>query len=132
MTYSTIRAALDTILDNHATAESVPVAWENRDYKPGNKEAFFSADLLPTATGDVGLSLTSKEDFSGLYQVNVNVPKGSQTAELRTLVDGILTAFKRGTKQGDVLVEGSSAAPALTLNEAWHSVPVTIRYRLFA
>ena len=130
--YSDIRAALDTILAAHANAESVPVAWENREYAPDLSTPYFAASLLPVQTGDVGLASGSNEDFSGLYQVTVNVAKGSQTGDLRALVDGVLVAFSRGLKQDGVLIEKSYAAPALTINDAWHAVPITVRYRLFA
>lgn len=133
--YSNIRAALDTILNTYATAQSVDVAWQNTGYTPG-PDAYLEPFLLPAESGTVGIEATGSIDYIGLYQVNVVCPKGGGTVESRTLVDGLLTAFARTTSETvsgqKVSIVKSWASPALDRNDAWYVVPVSIRYRSFA
>ncbi len=127
--YSTIRTELDQLLNTHATSAGVPVAWPNVDFDPTLPNPWFRANLLPAESGDYFYDDTL--DYTGIYQVDVNVAKnGLGTVELRNLVDGLLTAFKRNTKTANLIIEKSWAAPE-QVGDAWITVPVSIRYRGF-
>ena len=135
MTFSRINKALDTILYNYASANNLTVAWRNIEFQPGTA-TYFRPSILPADTTPVGVEFTGSEDFSGVYQVDVVLYKGSTTIQERIHVDGICTAFARGTEATisgqKIQVTSVSPGPALELDANWYYVPVSVNYRTFA
>ena len=129
-----IQAALDTILKGWADAEPILVAWENLGSQTDIDEPHVASFLLPAETDTPALPYSGSQDYTGIYQVNVYVKKGGGTAQSRPLVDGLLNAFARGVEQTvsgqRVLIEKSWRASAID-NEAWYTIPVSVRYRSF-
>ena len=128
MTYNTINAELGQLLYSHANSVSIDVAWPNMAFDPTGA-AFFRPSLLPRSADTPFYGATL--DQGGIYQIDVNVPKGSNMAQARTLVDGLLTAFNRGTKSGILLIEKSEAGPEIAQDSAWLTIPVSVYYRVF-
>lgn len=129
---SDIQAALDTLLNTWATANAIPVVWENynpNDDSPAMAGPFVKAFILPAETGSTTLGPSGYQTAQGVYQVTVAVKKGNGTAVVRPLVASLQTVFARGVVSDGVRVLKSWPAPALTVG-AWYMVPVSVRYRV--
>ena len=130
-----IQSALDGLLKDWADSQSITVAWENKGRPTDVGTPYLSSFLLPAETVAVGMADGSSNDFTGIYQVDVNVPAGKGTIDSRPLVDGLLTAFARGIERTvnnqKTRIEMSWRDPAID-GDAWYFVPVSIRYRSFA
>lgn len=130
-----IQTALDTLLKTWADAQPIAVAWENVGTGTDIDVPHVASFMLPAETTGVGLADGDSQDYMGIYQVNVYVRKGDGTAASRPLVDGLLTAFDKGTELEvagqKIRIEISWRSNAVD-NEAWYVVPVSIRYRSFA
>lgn len=139
MSIENVRAALDGILSDWATANSVPVAWENLATGSALSAPYVMPFLLPVETVGVGLAIGDNQDFTGIYQISVYTEKGKGTKASRDIVNSLIEAYARGAEVEipvtggvqKVLIEMSSAAPALD-GDAWYTVPVSVRYRSFA
>lgn len=132
--YANIRAALDKLLYDYAATVPISVAWQNMPFTPGS-DAYLEAMLLPAETDIVGMESTGSNDYIGIYQINVVCPKGTGTAESRTLVDGVLTALKRTTSytvnSQKVISQKAWASPALDRDSSWYIIPISVEYRSF-
>ena len=132
--YADIQAALDLKLSSFANMQDYPVAWTDVKFTPTNVP-YLSASFIPAETDTVGLSVNDVDDNKGIYQINVNTPKGGGTADQRVIVSNVLTEFAKATvtsfNTSDVLIEQSWASAAFDRNDSWVTVPVSVRYRLF-
>lgn len=130
-----IQQALDTILKTWADAVTIAVAWENLGDQTDIDEPHVASFLLPAETSINGVGDNDPSDFTGIYQVNVYVQKGDGTIDSRPLVDGLLSAFKKGTTSQvgaqRVRIVNSWRSSAID-NQAWYTIPVSVRYRSFA
>jgi hypothetical protein len=70
MSNQIIRAALETKLNTLATANAIPVAWENRVYVPVDGLTYLRSFFLPgeTQSGDLG---RLHRKYVGVYQVSI-------------------------------------------------------------
>ena len=129
--YSDIIGAIETKLAAFATANTYPMAWPGVGFTPTD-EPYLMGSFIPAETNDVGLAAGSANSYSGIYQVDVRIPKGTGTAVSRTMVDNLLTEFSRGSIYSGVITEKSWASGSFDVDESWYSVPVSIRYRSIA
>ena len=124
---------LRTALDDHLDIMSgrPPVDWDNvgLDQSP---DIYLSQNLLPAEGDTVGVEVGGSDVLAGLYQIVINVPKGSGKAGHVAELERIKAHFVRSSS----LVEGSTRvviskiwANSAIPDETHYRVPVSIRYR---
>jgi hypothetical protein len=128
--YLDISAALDSNLNTFATANSIVVAWENKDYQPVTGTLYLRPTLLPADTESIGLGNTSSEDHLGIYQVDVIAPIDKGKGQAITKADLVKTAFPKGnlTYNGLKLRIRSVSRGSGSRDGAYYIVPVFISY----
>ena len=126
-----ISAALDTKLNTFAAANSVPVAWENLDYKPVVGTLFIRPTLLPSDSQPTGLSYVSAIDHLGLYQIDILSPIDKGKGQAITMADLLVTSFARGelAYNGKIVTIKSASRGSGSRDSAWFIVSVTITYQ---
>ena len=124
-----LRTALDSHLDTMSGRP--PVDWDNvgLDQSP---DIYLSQNLLPAEGDTVGVEVGGSDVLAGLYQIVINVPKGSGKAGHVAELERIKAHFVRSSS----LVEGSTRvviskiwANSAIPDETHYRVPVSIRYR---
>jgi hypothetical protein len=135
MSMAKIRAAFRTRL---LTLSGLPlVAWQNRTFTPPNNAVWMKESLLPmtsllTSFGGIGVDGLLQE--TGIYQVTVYVPVGTETKVVEDWASLLATTFKPGVVvvYDGLIARCESAQIAPPVQEtSWFGVPVSIRYRLF-
>lgn len=126
-----ISAALDVNLNTVASANSIPVAWENVDYKPTVGTLYLRPTLLPADTDPFGTSYDSSLDHLGIYQIDVIAPVDQGKGQAFTKADIIATAFSYGElSYNGVIVTIKSSSPSPGKRDgAWFILPVIISYQ---
>lgn len=128
MSNQTIAAALASRL----AALALPTQYENSAFTPVAGVVYLSEALLPSTTVAVGVSTTSSDEFSGIYQVTVHAPKGGTKGPGMAAAKAIQDQFPRGlelVRDGiKVTVLRSSQAPGFIDGDRW-LIPVSIDYR---
>ena len=131
-TYTPIFAAIHTAIRDYADPLDIKVALPNVEFDTDKfgGDVFFSVFDLPVETSLLGLADGDAEDNSGLVQLNVNVPKGNGTKVLWEQITALFGVFaKNRILDGTVIIVKSWAAPAVDINQGWHTVPINISYR---
>lgn len=126
--YDKARAALDAQLEAY---QSVDVAWENTKYTPVEGVGYLRPFLLPAEPRAATIGTQGVDRVSGLYQVDVAMPKDEGTGALMRKVDEIISQFARGsslTSNGVTLtIERSWPAPAIA-RDTFYVVPVSVSW----
>jgi hypothetical protein len=128
MSDALIRAELETRLMTWASAQGIPVAWEQVDFeKPTTK--FLQPYLIPVDT--LNPTTDGKRARSiGLFQVNCWAPVGKGMGEVEALAQAVIDLFPLLPKTGAVSIEQTpSTARPIADEPGWIIVPVTIKYR---
>jgi len=126
-----ISAALDTNLNTFASANSIPVAWENINYKPVVGTLYLRPTLLPADTDPIGLSYVSALDHLGIYQIDVISPIDVGKSAAVTKADLLVAAFPRSnlTYNGKIVTIKSASRSTGNRDGAWYIVSVIINYQ---
>lgn len=131
MSQATIRAALEQRLATWATANALPVAWENVAF-PEPVAVYARASVLPAPTTSDDLSGAHRA-FRGVFQVSIITPLGHGSAVALALADSLAAEFPVNLRltADDVtvtVVSPASAASAVQ-TDTRYSVPVSMQYR---
>ena len=95
--FNEIQGALDTQLNNYATAQDVAVDWPNVPYEPTISVSFVRPTFLPGYPEAAALGQDALNLQQGLYQVDIFTPSGAGSKAARDLAEALITSFKRGT-----------------------------------
>lgn len=87
-----IRRAFETALQTWATANTLPVAWENVELVPQPDGAYVRAFLLPAQTFSDDLQ-RAHSVFRGVFQISLCMPTGAGPAAAEALVASLRAAF---------------------------------------
>lgn len=123
-----LRQALDVHLSNMVGAP--PIDFENVGLEQSNS-IYLSQIIFPAEDIPVGTESTGTDILAGVYQVTVNVPKGTGRTSYMTEVDRVRNRFNRQ--------QFSAGSTKVTIHKVWTNsalsdenyfrVPVSIRYR---
>lgn len=95
MSDQSIMAALQARLATFASTKGLPIAYEGVAFTPDATKTHLADFLLPAATDNPSLGRGHKR-YSGVYQVDVDAPTGSNVVALRNLANEVATHFYRG------------------------------------
>lgn len=127
MTLNDIEIACRVLLDAGAT---FPIHYENS----GDKQTgtHYQPLFLPANTETVAMSFTGVQDFSGIFQVNINIKLDTGKTDLTAALDELSGIFSRGTALNysvtKALVEVNYSAAGIS-NNPWYTVPFSIEFR---
>ena len=128
-TETELRAALDGHL---AVMPGAPaIDWDNVGLDQ-DQQTYLSQNLLPAEDVAVGVEVGGSDVLAGIYQIIINVPKGTGKAGHVAELERIKAHFVRSSS----LTEGSTRvvlhkiwANGAVTDDTHYRVPVSIRYR---
>jgi len=129
MSETNLRAGLDKHLNEMVGVP--PISWENKGLDQ-NDEVYLTQYLLPAETITVGVEQGGSDVLAGIYQVTVNVPKGSGKSAYLTETEKVKARFPRSSKidyAGTRIVIQKVWSNGAVEDENFYRVPISIRYR---
>lgn len=134
MIYADLQSALDARLE---TVVGLPTLQaENTLYNTKGKALtpYVRSTLLPSEAIPATLGSTGKNEYSGLYQIDLFYPLDGGKAAVNAIADLVVAAFARtslsaGSKQVEVRAAWCEAGSA---DEQFYKVPVVARWRVQA
>lgn len=121
-----IRAQLETVLHNYATANSIPAAYQNRSFKP-HGDLWLRATLIPANT--VGASACAN-DYKGLFQVDLFSKESIGAKDAEDKAAEIAAAFERGSNFNGVYIPQPPSVGVGRNDSGWYHTPIRITYQL--
>jgi hypothetical protein len=108
------------------------IAWPNRVYAPKKGVPFFDVQMAGRARTPLGFGQDSVEQWTGIYQVGVMVPRDTGDRDQDILAAKVLAAFPRGlnltTNNGNYLTIEYSTVPGPVAWGDWSLMPVQIHW----
>ncbi len=128
MSISVIRQFFEGRLHTWATAQSLPVAYENVDFEKPVNSTWLQATLMPTTTFNTETTAAHSRHL-GLFQVTVWSRKGNGSGECEQVAEAVAALFPVLPK-GTVSVEKPPhIGQAMSDDSGWIGKPVLITYR---
>lgn len=133
MSNVTLRGFTDALNARLVGAAICPqIAWPNAVYSPVKGVNYLSVAGAGRARQPVGFGADGVQQWTGLYNVGVFVPRDAGDREQDILAGKVLAAFPRGlnlpTAAGAVLiVEYSSVSTAVPFGD-WSQLPVAVHW----
>jgi len=93
-------------------ALGIPNAYENKDIEPPTEGIYSVINLLPDITDSLGKSGTDCDLATGIFQVSIYAPAGSNVGESLQLVDTILNFYQHGK----MLTQGTQEVEIISSN----------------
>lgn len=90
-----IMSALQSRLALFASTKGLSVAFEGVPFTPDATKTHLADFLLPAATDNPSMGRGHKR-YSGVYQIDVDAPTGSNVVALRNLANEVVAHFYRG------------------------------------
>lgn len=129
--YADISHALNDRLAAYATAQSLPVQWENRKFKTPDGEIWLKPTAMFSRSEPVTLGRSGLKDYPGIYQVSIFSPLGEGAGGAKAHVDGICNQFESVAS----LVEGAAKVRIARVyagtgipETVWFHIPVSIEF----
>lgn len=108
------------------------IAWPNATYVPKKGVTYLSVECAGRNRTPLGFGADCVQQWTGIFQVGVFVPRDSGTREQSNIASKILAAFPRGlnlpTPQGITLIVTASSAPAPVPSGDWSLLPTQISW----
>ncbi len=137
-----IELALLRLVSAFANANGLTVAMPNKDFEPPSPQdpqaKWLRATFLPFDTFSPAVGNTSKDEHTGVLQVDVMAGKNGGEPRMGRIASQIISAFKRGTVATSdgfkiCVIRSPSRGPILApRDEAWASLPVRVPYLCLA
>ena len=130
-TYQSIRHAFEDALEAIAGIDDTNAAFENVAFNPDGKSTWVRCRLQASSQRQAAMGVDAARRDDGLFLVEVFGLQNVGPSAVDVLVDGIIAAFKAGTKltQDGLNVHIQYAERSAGLNDApWYYVPVTIAW----
>lgn len=133
MSYTQALAALQGVVNTYATAESLPVVWDNTERKPTHAEAFLACSFLPGKASGVTLGPDGADEKPGIYQISVHVHRGWGVGAALDHADALVAAFKRQRLTvGGTTVHAFRAWPGPGFEDGdRYVVPVSVQWTVY-
>lgn len=127
-----VRAALEmALVEIPGLPDEDNRSFENMNFEPNSGITWVRSFLIPLTERISSLSSNNIIIGRGLYQVDINIPTGSGTAEADELADKIKNTFKPGFRftnsNTNVIISYAERQSGFT-DGAWYRVPVTISW----
>lgn len=132
MSDQNIIIAMQKHMQSFALAKGVDAALEGFAFTPSETKTYLSDWFLPATTQSPSMGARHTR-YTGIYQIDVNAPAGSNVVALRTLANEVAEHFKRGTSlvyggQVTLITRAPTVGPLLPSGGRMMR-PVSIRYQ---
>jgi hypothetical protein len=132
MSTESVRIALETAVQDWATAQNLPLGFTNQRFTPPSSGPYAIAHILPAAILSQDLA-GDHRGYIGVLQVSLTVPSGEGTGDLGALADSFAETLhiNRRIPQDDLVVQiitVPSPAPPLPFPDRC-TIPVSCQYR---
>lgn len=133
MSNSFVRITLETALRNFATANSLPVAWEDVAFTPPATGSYLEAFFIPAKTVDITTDGLRKR-YTGIFQINICTRSGSGSATSEAIENQIIALFPLVPKTHlPVSIENTPYSMKITQNtNGFKKTAITVEYRMEA
>lgn len=115
-----------------AAAISTEIAWPNRTFSPVQGVPYLKPECAGQARSPVGCGADGVQQWDGIYQVGVFVPRDSGDRQQSDIASQVLAAFARGltllTTNGLRVIISYSTSPAPIAFGDWVNLPVQIHW----
>jgi len=134
---NTKQAFLSHLINNlPAGLTTADVAFENKKFKPKNKDLWLAVYYIPATSDMMGKSTTDRDEERGLYQVSVFVSLNNDNYDNTQLqaIDELKSAFSYNTElvyNDQVISILDSETNAGVESEAWFQRDLTINFLTF-
>lgn len=114
------------------------IAFENKNFKPENKNLWYAAYFIPASSDMMGKTQTSGNEERGIFQVSVFIPLNQSTMDNAQLsaIDEISSVFKYNTEtvynNQTVSILNITPPGAGIETEAWFQRIISINYLTFS
>jgi len=110
------------------------VIFDDAGYNPGNGETFVSIFDLPASAPVVELGDVGTEEFTGILQLDVSIPRGADTITLAAILDDLKPLYKAGSQSAssDVKTVFTRVDPTpLRRNGGWVTMGISVTYQSY-
>ena len=129
MSETNLRAALDNHL--YTMAGLPDVDWLGKGLDQAG-QVYYSVDVLPAEDITVGIEFGGSNVLVGLYQITINVPKGSGKAVYMAEIEKLKARFARSQSivysDTTAVIHNSYSSSAMS-DESYLRIPFSVRYR---
>lgn len=128
-----LRNFTDALNKQLAAASIMPeaaIAWPNATFVPVKGKTYLKVEMAGRSRRPVGFGADGVQQWTGIYQVGVFVPRDTGDREQDAIATKVLGAFPRGlnltSNSGPtVIIEFASPAAAVVFGD-WSNLPVQI------
>lgn len=127
-----ISDARDSITNGRVIWSGYPVVFDATGYKPSGNEIYISTFNLPSSSAVV--ESNASQDFIGIYQIDVNVPMSTGTADANEIADNLAGLYPIGSNIAfggvSVKIVGNDHSPVI-VQGGFSKVSLSINYSSF-
>lgn len=134
MSFTTIQTLLNTRLLTFSTANSIPVAWENKSYAPTAGTAYLRPTLLLAEPSAAALGTSADDYQEGIFQIDIMADDGDGWVSAYDIADDLRDQFARGTRltytDANITIQRVQVGPPLN-DETRYQLPVSVHFYAF-
>jgi hypothetical protein len=123
---------LNTQLLAAAIVPPEQIAWMNSTFTPTKNVSYLDVAMAGRARTPIGFGADGFQQWQGIYQVSVFVPRDTGTSEQDNIAAKVLAAFPRGltliSATGVRLIVEYSSPTAINPFGDWSSLPIEIHW----
>ena len=131
MSTSVVNTLLNTQLSSFATANSLTVAWENKNFKPSHGATYLRPHLMLAKPVSAGLGSAAPDIQRGVFQVDIMAPDDKGWGDSYALADLLRASFARGKRMEgtgvSLVCEAVAIGPGLA-DDTRYKLPVSITF----
>ena len=136
--YNTIRAALETRLQNTFLGTGTDIAYENIVFSPTTGTLFLKPTFIPTVTQPATRGLNPQLLYQGVFNVMVNAPEGNGP-NLGDVTSNTITNAFAATTDISIVVGADTYTVRIRYAERqqgridtpWYAVPINIGWYIY-
>ena len=110
----------------------LPIAHENRDYKPVSKTAY--AEILVLQNDKTAWTIEDVDQSDGVFRVILRYPSGQGVGGIKNKADEIIDTYKIGSRiiYNDQEIEVTAVSRDVGVQETgWYKMIIDVRYKTF-
>lgn len=132
MSHETIRSIFDTVINDWAKLNNIPIAFRNVNFKPPNDKPYIKVYTLPASTDSDDLE-GKLRSYIGVYQISVIGQAGMGVGDLTEITEQLPRLFPlyKEFNEGEFSVQPitpvEEAKPIQT--DTTYTIPLSFQYR---
>lgn len=110
----------------------LPIAHENRDYKPVSGTAY--AEIIVLQNDKTAWAVEDVDQSDGVFRIILRYPSGQGVGPIKNKADEIIDTYKIGSRitYNDQVIEVTAVNRAVGVQESgWYKIVIDVRYKTF-